>query len=175
MLDKGSVQPLMPEWAINWVKKNAKKYPGVHFQTSGATVPGGNNFLVVFSVSSNVLQGFQPVTRTQTSTNTSDVSGSGTVYGSGGPWNYTYNGTVDTTTTTTTHENVPYSQNTNVLYVTAYNDQGVMVAQQVHVYSTQQGGDPSYAAGYNIGNAIRAVNARGRTLAWVIDHIEGKK
>lgn len=30
-------------------------------------------------------------------------------------------------------------------------------------------------AGYNIGNAFRAINARGRTLEWVIDSIEGKK
>lgn len=50
-----------------------------------------------------------------------------------------------------------------------------MVAQQTHVYSTQTGGNTSYAAGYNVGNAFRAINARGRTLEWVIDRIEGKK
>ena len=77
MLEDGTVQPLMPDWAIKWVKKNEKKYPGVHFQTSKDAVPGRRNFLVVFSASSRVLQGFQPVTHTQTSTSTSQVSGTG--------------------------------------------------------------------------------------------------
>jgi hypothetical protein len=176
MMENGTVQPLMPDWAVKWVKKNEKKYPGVHFQTSGDAVPGRRNFLVVFSASSRVLQGFQPVTHTQTSTSTSQVSGSGTVTSNyGDTWNYDANGTINTTTTTTVHENAGYTQNTNILYVTAYDERGTMVAQQTHVYSTQAGGDASYAAGYNFGNAIRAINARGRTLEWVIDRIEGRK
>jgi hypothetical protein len=188
ILEDGTMQPLMPDWAIKWVKKNHKKYPGVHFQTSGNTLPGGKNFLVVFSASSRVLQGFQPVTHTNTATSmtqvsgTTEVSGSGTVTSDNGSmWNYDMNGTAmstgtaTTTTTTTTHENAAYSQNTNILYVTAYDEKGTMVAQQTHVYSTQSGGNAAYAAGYNIGNAFRAINARGRTLKWVIDRIEGKK
>jgi hypothetical protein len=176
VFENGTVQPLMPDWAIKWIKKNEKKYPGVHFQTSGDAVPGGKNFLVVFSASSRVLQGFQPVTHTQTSTSTSQVSGSGTVTSNyGDTWNYDTNGTVNTTTTTTVHENAGYTQNTNILYVTAYDEKGTMIAQQTHVYSTQAGGDASYAAGYNFGNAIRAINARGRTLEWVVDRIEGRK
>jgi len=50
--------------------------------------------------------------RHRASTNTTPVSGSGTVTDSyGGMWNYTYDGTVTTTTTTTTttHENLPYT------------------------------------------------------------------
>lgn len=188
VLENGTVQPLMPDWAIKWVKKNAKKYPGVRFQTSGQTIPGGRNFLVVFSASSQVLQGFQPVTHTETSTSTSQVSGTtqmsgnGTVTSNNGDmWNYDLNGTatttgtVATTTTTTEQENAAFTRNTNVLYVTAYDQNGTMVAQQTHVYSTQAGGNASYAAGYNFGNAIRAINARGHTLQWVIDRIEGRK
>lgn len=176
MLPNGTMQPLAPEWAIKWAKKNEKKYPNVKFQTSGSRSAYGNNFLVVFSSSSSVLQGFQPVTHTQTSTNTSYVSGNGTVMANDGSmWNYDVSGTVDTTTTTTVHENAAYTQNTNILYVTAYDETGQMVAQQSHVYSTRQGGDASYSAGYNIGNALGAINARGRTLSWVVDRIEGRK
>lgn len=176
ILDNGTMQPLAPDWAINCVKKNQKKYPGVKFQTSGNRSTSGQNFLVVFSTSSSVLQGFQPVTRTETSTSTSEVSGNGTVTSSNGTmWNYTTTGTIDTTTTTTVHENVGYTQKTNILYVTAYDEKGTMVAQKTHVYSTQQGGDPSSAAGYNIGNALRAINARGKTLEWVVDRVEGRK
>jgi hypothetical protein len=176
MLDNGTVQPLMPDWAIKWTQKNQKKYPGVHFQTSGNASPDGRNFLVIFSASSQVLQGFQPVTHTDTSTSTSQISGNGSATSNyGSVWTYNVNGTATTTTTTTVRESAAYSQSTNTLYVTAYDEKGAMVAQKVHVYSTQRGGDPSYAAGYNLGNAIRAINARGNTLEWVVDRLEGRK
>lgn len=174
-VQNGNVVHLMPEWAIKWVRKNEKKYPGVRFQTSDHTVAGTRNFVVAFSASSAELQGFQPVTHTDTATSTSPVSGSGTVTDyQGGMWNYTYNGTVTTTTTTTTHEQVPYTRSSNTLYVTAFNDRGEMVAQRWHVYSTQSGGDSSNALGYNLGNALAAINARGHMLKTIVDDLVGK-
>jgi len=123
-IQNGNVVHLMPEWAIKWVRKTEKKYPGVRFQTS-AEATGARNFVVAFSASSAEVQGFQPVTHTDTSTSTSPVSGSGTVTDyQGGRWNYSYDGTVTTTTTTTTHEQVPYTRTSNTLYVTAFNEQG---------------------------------------------------
>src|SRR5450631_607106 len=102
-------------WTRNWINKNAKNFPTVAFQ--GCPVESLRNYLIVFSSSKSVLNGFDPVLRSNTSTSTSPVSGTGTVsnmYGS--TWNYTYSGTVITTTTTTTQETVPYSIQSNTLY-----------------------------------------------------------
>lgn len=181
-MQNGRAVPLMPDWAIKWVTDNQKKYPDVRFQTSGGTVAGGHNYVIVFSFSTGELHGFQPVTHTSSATSTSTstatttgtVSGDGTVTNmrTGGMWDYTYNGNVDattnttttTTTTTTTHENVPYSRTANTIYLTSYGEQGQMLSQRWHVYSTQQGGDTSYQLGYNLGNAVRAIHARSHLL-----------
>ncbi|MFZ0431745.1 MAG: hypothetical protein WAL86_03550 [Candidatus Acidiferrales bacterium] len=174
-IQNGNVVHLMPDWAIKWVRKNEKKYPGVRFQTSDKPVAGAKNFVVAFSASSAELQGFQPVTHTDTSTDTSPMSGNGTVTDNQGEmWNYTYNGTVTTTTTTTTDEQVPYTRTSNTLYVTAFNEQGETVAQRWHVYSTQSGGDSANALGYNLGNALGAINARGHMLKTIVDDLVGK-
>lgn len=171
----GNVAHLMPDWAIKWVRKNEKKYPGVRFQTTGEAVAGARNFVVAFSASSGEVQGFQPVTHTDTSTNTNPVSGSGMITDTQGEmWNYSYYGTVTTTTTTTTHENVPYTISSNTLYVSAFDERGEMVAQRWHVYSTQSGGNSANALGYNLGNALGAINARGHMLKAVVDGLVGK-
>src|ERR1019366_6281971 len=54
------------------------------------------------------------------------------------------------TTTTATQENVPYEIHTNVLYANTYNDDGALVSQRRHVFSTQTGGDPYAGLGYNM-------------------------
>jgi len=175
-VENGSVVPLMPSWAINWLKKNAKKYAGVRFQTSGEPISGGKNYVIAFSTSSGAVQGFQPVVHTDTSTNTAPVSANGTVTDDqGNMWNYTMNGAVTTTTTTTTSEETPYTITSNTLYVTAYDEQGVMVSQRWHVYSTQSGGNSSNALGYNLGNAFGAINAKGRLLHAIVNDVVGKK
>lgn len=175
-IQNGNVAHLAPEWATKWVHKNEKKYPDVRFQTSGEPIAGARNFVIAFSASSGEVQGFQPVTHTDTSTSTSPVSGSGTVTDNyGETWNYTYNGTVTTTTTTTTHEQVPYTRTSNTLYVTGFNEQGAMVAQRWHVYSTQSGGDAYNSLGYNLGNALAAINARGHLLKAIVGDVLGKE
>ena len=40
------------------------------------------------------------------------------------------------------------------------------------MYSTQQGGDSNQAFGHNLGNALRAINARGRMLTGVFEDIQ---
>lgn len=173
--DGSGVHPGMPGWTQNWIRKNAKKYPGISFQ-QGRPVQGAQNYLIVLSASANAVSGFDPVVRTNTSTNTTPVSGSGTVtdnYGS--TWNYSYDGQVTTTTTTTTHENVPYTVESNTLYATAYDENGAMISQRWHVYSTKQGGDAANSLGYNLGNALFAINAKGHLVNAVVKDIEGKK
>jgi hypothetical protein len=155
-------------WLNNWVRKNAKNYPDVCFLPN--PMKDHANFLVVLSDSPRFFQGFQATTVYNTST--SYVSGSGTATDNyGGTWDFAYNGNV--TTTTATRENVPYEISTNVLYANAYNDDGALVSQRYHVYSTQTGGDPYAGFGYNLGNALRAINARGRLITSVVQDLAG--
>lgn len=168
---RGGVEYYVPSWVQKWVKKHAKKYPGVVF-TQEKTV-GDNSFLIVFSNSANALSGFEPVTHTSTSTSTSPVSGSGTLTDySGDQWNYTYDGTVTTTTTTQTTENEAYTIQSNTLYATAFDSRGSTVSKHWHIYSTKSGGDAYNSLGYNLGNALGAINARGRLLGDVAKDIE---
>lgn len=175
MADATGVHPFMGtgDWIGKWVQKNAKKHPDICFSQS--PMQGHANYLVVLSQSSGYLTGFDPVVRTDTNMTTTPVSGSGTVTSNYGEvWNYTYNGQVTTTTTTTTEENVPYTINSRTLYVYAYSDGGAIVSQRHHVYSTKSGGDAANSAGYNIGNALGAINARGHMLGSVVKDIESQ-
>lgn len=176
LADPNGVHPFMGtgNWIGNWVRKNGQKYPDICF--SQTPMQGRENYLLTLSQSAGYLTGFDPVVRTNTSTSTSPVSGSGTATDNyGGMWNYTYNGTVTTTTTTTTNENVPYTINSNTLFANAYDERGNLVSRRFHVYSTKSGGDSADSLGYNLGNALAAINARGRLIDSVVKDIEGKK
>lgn len=173
LADGSGVHPFMGTggWIGKWVKKNAKKFPDVCF--SQTPIERRSNYLVVLSQSAGYLTGFDPVVKTNTTTSTDPVSGMGTVRDNyGGTWDYTYSGTATTTTTTTTNENVPYTITSNTVYAYAYGDGGVIVSQRYHVFSSRSGGDPSSTAGYNLGSALAAINARGRLLNSVVKDIE---
>jgi PEGA domain len=176
LADASGVHPyaLTGNWIGNWVQKNAKKHPDVCF--SQTPVQDRANYLIVLSQSSGFLTGFDPVVSRDTSTSTTPVSGTGTVRDNyGGAWNYTYAGTVTTTTTTTTHENVPYTINSRTIYAYAYGDGGAIISQRYHVYSTKTGGDAANSAGYNIANALLAINARGHLLNSVVKDVENHR
>lgn len=170
---RDGVHPGVMGWTRNWINKNAKNYPNVAFQACSAK--SLRNYLIVFSSSASVLNGFEPVLGSNTSTSISPVSGTGTVsnmYGS--TWFYTYSGTVTTTTTTTTQENVPYTIQSNTMYATAYDEHGYIISQRWHTFSSKQGGDGANTLGYNLGSALAAINARGHLLNAVVKDITGK-
>lgn len=172
LADASGIHPFMGtgNWIGKWVQKNAKKYPDICFSQS--PIQGRTNYLIVLSQSAGYLTGFDPIVRTNTSTSTSPVSGTGTVTDNyGGMWNYSYNGTATTTTTTTTNENVPYTIRSNTIYAYAYGDGGAIVSRRYHVFSSKSGGDASSTAGYNLGSALAAINARGRLLGAVMKDV----
>jgi hypothetical protein len=172
LADATGVHPFMGtgNWIGKWVEKNAKKYPDICFSQN--PMQGQANYLIVLSQSAGYFTGFDPVVRTNTSTSTSPVSGSGTVTSNyGGMWNYTYNGTETTTTTTITNENVPYTVRSNTIYAYAYRSDGAIISRRYHVYSTKSGGDAYNTAGYNLGNALAAINARGRLIETVVKDV----
>jgi hypothetical protein len=172
LADAGGVHPFMGtgNWIGKWVEKNAKKYPDICFNQS--PLEGRANYLVVLSQSAGYLTGFDAVVRTDTSTSSGPVSGSGTVRNNyGSSWNYTYNGTATTTTTTTSHDNVPYTIRTNTIFAYAYRADGAIVSRRYHVFSSRSGGDASSTAGYNIGSALSTINARGRLINSVVKDV----
>lgn len=175
LADTSGVHPFMGtgDWIGTWVRKNAKKHPDICFSQS--PLQGRASYLIVLSQSAGYLTGFDPVVRTDTSTSTTPVSGTGTVrdnYGS--TWDYTYNGTATATTTTTTNENVPYTIQSNTIYAYVYGENGAIISQRNHVFSTRSGGNASNTAGYNLGSALAAINARGRLLGAAVKDIENQ-
>jgi len=102
------------------------------------------------------------------------VSGSGTVTDNyGGMWNYTYDGTATTTTTTTTttHENLPYTDTSNTLYLNSYDQQGRMISQRWRTITTRQGGDGANTLGYNLGAALGAIHMKEHLLKSVVEDV----
>ena len=174
IFENGRMFMTEPNWVAHWVQKNEKHYASVCFsQTPKA---GATNFLMVLSNSSQSFSGFDPVVRTNTTTNTTPVSGSGNVTDNyGGMWSYTYDGTVTTTTTTTTQENVPYSLNSNSLYVYTFDEHGTLVSRRWKTLTTKQGGDPYNTLGYNLGAALTAINFKSGLLKSAVKDVCGSK
>ena len=170
----GQVVSRVPDFAAKWISKNQKKYMGLCF--SQVPDPQAANYLLVFSTSESAFNGIYPTVRTNTSTNTSTtpVSGSGTVTDNyGGMWNYTYDGTATTTTTTTTttHENLPYTDTSNTLYLNSYDQQGRMISQRWRTITTRQGGDGANTLGYNLGAALGAIHMKEHLLKSVVEDV----
>jgi YD repeat-containing protein len=88
-------------------------------------------------------------------------------------WNYTYDGTATTTTTTTTttHENLPYTDTSNTLYLNSYDQQGRMISQRWRTITTRQGGDGANTLGYNLGAALGAIHMKEHLLKSVVEDV----
>jgi hypothetical protein len=170
----GQVTSRVPDFADKWISKNQKKYAGLCFsQTPNAQAA---NYLLLFSTSQSAFNGIYPIVRTSTNTNTSTtpVSGSGTVTDNyGGMWNYTYNGTdtTTTTTTTTTHDNLPYTDTSNTLYLRSYDQNGRLISDRWRTITTRQGGDGANTLGYNLGAALGAIHMKEHLLKNVVEDI----
>jgi hypothetical protein len=174
MADASGVHPFLGSgnWIEKWIKSNQKKHPDTCF--SQVPISGTDNFVIVLSKSNSYLSGLDPVVRTNTNVTTTPVSGSGSVTTGSGVWTYRYNGTETATTTTTTNENAPYTISESTIFAFAYRATGAVVSKHYHVYSSKTGGDTANTAGYNLGNALAAMNARGRLLSSTVKDIESQ-
>jgi hypothetical protein len=137
----------------------AEKYPRtcVLEDTSGVA-PGVPQYLLVYASSENAFVGFQPTLQTASSI----ASGSGTATSPyGNTWNFTYTGSTQTTQTV----EAPYVTHSKSLFLCAYDDSGNLVSSHSMTFSTQSGGDPGFAAGYNIGALISLIWNNPKRLA----------
>lgn len=166
---RGGLQFTLPNVSAKWLDKMQRKYPGVCFPQRRPEA-GQLHYLVVLSSSSSVFNGLQPVY--QTNTSTGPISGSGILTDSyGSTWSYTYEGTE--TTTMTSEANVPYADTTTAFYANAYSESGTLVASSERATSVRQGGDPSYAAGYNIASVLVSIHLKEHLVESVIKQING--
>jgi hypothetical protein len=162
--DSEGVHLASPQFADDWVKKNAKNFPAIRF--SQTPVSRADNYLVVFSSSTSVLSGFQPVVRVITTTTATDFSGRGTASdNSGSMWSYTFSWTATSTTRTMTQEDVPYTIESQTLYASVYGGPGhLLIYRHSETIGWQRGGDSQSAVIYNLAQTARRIRLKTRLL-----------
>jgi hypothetical protein len=141
-LDKEKLFLAIPEWAANWYEKNQKRFPGMCF--SDSPMPGAQNYLVIFYTSAPVAPGIDSLKKVSASADMSPLSGVGTfTTGYGSTWHYTHDRTATTTVTSVLVEKVPQNLQPNVLYATAYTEQGIPISQHWPTAITKGGKETS--------------------------------
>jgi len=162
-LDKEKLFLAIPEWAANWYEKNQKRFPGMCF--SDSPMPGAQNFLVVFYTSAPAVSGTEPLKNISASADMSPLSGVGTFTTSyGSTWHYTYDRTATPTVTTVLTEKVPHNLQPNVLYATAYSEQGIPISQHWPTAITKKGKETSRKPGKNRDASLPAIRMMGELL-----------
>jgi hypothetical protein len=162
-LDKEKLFLAIPEWAASWYEKNQKKFPGMCF--SDAPMPGAQNYLIVFYTSAPAVSGTEPLKNISASADMSPVSGVGTFTTSyGSTWHYTYDRTATPTVTTVLTEKVPHNLQPNVLYATAYSEQGIPISQHWPTAITKRPKETSGKHGKNRDASLPAIHMMGELL-----------
>jgi hypothetical protein len=127
-LEKDRLVLATPDWAMKWLEKNQKRFPGVCFADS--PMAGVPNFLIVFFTAEPPASPADLAAETSTPSSTSSGSSGGTFTTSfGSTWHYTYDNAATTTVTTAWTENVSHNQQAQALYATAYTEQGIPISQ----------------------------------------------
>jgi hypothetical protein len=162
-LDKEKLFLAIPEWAANWYEKNQKRFPGMCF--SDSPMPGAQNYLVVFYTSAPAVSGTDSLKNISASADMSPLSGVGTFTTSyGSTWHYTYDRTATTTVTTVLTEKVPHNLQPNVLYATAYSEQGIPISQHWPTAITKKAKETSGKPGKNRDASLPAIRMMGELL-----------
>jgi hypothetical protein len=162
-LDKEKLFLAIPEWAAGWYEKNQKKFPGMCF--SDAPMPGAQNYLIVFYTSAPAVSGTEPLKNISASADMSPDSGVGTFTTSyGSTWHYTYDRTATPTVTTVLMEKVPHNLQPNVLYATAYSEQGIPISQHWPTPITKKSKETSGKHGKKRDASLPAVHMMGELL-----------
>jgi len=119
----------IPDWAMTWLEKNQKRFPGVCFADS--PLAGVPNYLIVFFTTGPSASQAANMSKALVPPSSSTVSPGGTFTTSfGSTWHYTYDQAVTTTVTTAWIERIPQSQQVQTLYATAYTEQGIPISQR---------------------------------------------
>ena len=119
----------VPTWAAKWIEKNEKRMPEICF--SETPMKTARNYLVVFSTPAGATNGKDVSDAVLNPEKGSTVAGVGTFTTSfGSTWHYSYDRNVGTTVLTQDDADEPHGQPGQVLYATAYTEEGVPVSQR---------------------------------------------
>ena len=119
----------VPTWAAKWIEKNEKRMPQICF--SETPMKTARNYLIVFSTPGGAAIGKDVSGAVLHPTDGSSAAGVGTFTTNfGSTWHYSYDRNVGTTVLTTDDADEPHGQPGQVLYATAYTEEGVPVSQR---------------------------------------------
>jgi hypothetical protein len=119
----------VPGWAAKWIEKNEKRMPQICF--SETPMKGARNYLIVFATPRGADNGKDIADAAVNPEKGSSAAGVGTFTTSfGSTWHYSYDRNVGTTVLTEDDADVPYSKPGQLLYATAFTEEGVPVTQR---------------------------------------------
>jgi len=118
----------VPSWAAKWIEKNEKRMPQICF--SETPMKSARNYLIVFSTSAGEVskEAADTAVDPAKSARAAGVGTFTTLYGS--TWHYSFDRNVGTTILTQDDADEPHGVPGQVLYATAYTEEGVPVAQR---------------------------------------------
>jgi hypothetical protein len=119
----------VPSWAAKWIEKNEKRMPQICF--SETPMKGARNYLIVFATPGGADNGKDIADAAVHPEKGSSAAGVGTFTTSfGSTWHYAYDRNVGTTVLTEDDADEPYSKPGQLLYATAFTEEGVPVTQR---------------------------------------------
>jgi len=118
----------VPRWAAKWIEKNENRMPQVCF--SETPMKNARNYLIVFSTPAGQVskEAADAAVNPAKGTGAAGVGTFTTLYGS--TWHYSFDRNVGTTILTQDDADEPHGAPGQVLYATAYTEEGVPVAQR---------------------------------------------
>jgi hypothetical protein len=119
----------VPGWAAKWIEKNEKRMPQICF--SETPMKAARNYLIVFATPGTADNGKDIANAAVNPEKSRSVAGVGTFTTSfGSTWHYSYDRNVGTTILTGDDADEPYSKPGQLLYATAFTEEGVPVTQR---------------------------------------------
>lgn len=145
-MDKDKLFLAIPVWALQWLEKNQKRFPGICF--SDSPMSGAKNYLVVFYMAAPPAAGTTALKNVSAPGEMTPASRMGSFTTSYGfTWHYTYDRTVTTTITSSSAEKAPHNQASSPLYVTAYSEQGIPISHHSSTGAIKQFKETSHKHG----------------------------
>jgi len=119
----------VPAWAAKWIEKNEKHMPEICF--SETPMKTARNYLIVFSTPAGSTGSKDVADAVLNPAKDTTATGVGTFTTSfGSTWHYSYDRNVGTTVLTQDDADEPHGRPGQVLYATAYTEEGVPVSQR---------------------------------------------
>lgn len=168
-MDKDKLFLAIPDWALKWLEKNQRRFPGICF--SDSLMPGAKNYLVLFSMTASPAAGVGAIENASAPGETSGSGTGGFTTSYGSTWHYTYERTVTTTITSSSAEKAPHNQPATLMSATAYSEQGIPVSHHSSAAVTKQVRETPNKAGKREDAELPEFHAMTGLLGQMIEEI----